>query len=131
MKPVLSHQTVYSPGLTQENEFPQPDSPAEPAPSLVLEGGHGKPGASYTRMLSPEIGLSTASVTSAGKSGMLEVRRTVNSNSTPATIHPPATMECAVRSGYLAAEAVSRAAEKPSHFLQPDLAHTGFIRLLP
>jgi hypothetical protein len=82
-------------------------------------------------MLSPEIGLSTASVTSAGKSGMLEVRRTVNSNSTPATIHPPATMECAVRSGYLAAEAVSRAAEKPSHFLQPDLAHTGFIRLLP
>jgi hypothetical protein len=40
-------------------------------------------------------------------------------------------MEGAVRSGYLAAEAVSRAAEKPSHFLQPDLAPTGFIRLLP
>jgi uncharacterized protein with NAD-binding domain and iron-sulfur cluster len=43
----------------------------------------------------------------------------------------PATMEGAVRSRYLAAEAVSRAAEKPSHFLQPDLAPTGFMRLLP
>ena len=43
----------------------------------------------------------------------------------------PATMEGAVRSGYLAAEAVSRAAEKPSHFLQPELAPTGFMRLLP
>jgi monoamine oxidase len=43
----------------------------------------------------------------------------------------PATMEGAVRSGYLAAEAVSRAAEKPSHFLQPDLTPTGFMRLLP
>jgi monoamine oxidase len=43
----------------------------------------------------------------------------------------PATMEGAVRSGYLAAEAVSRAAEKPSQFLQPDLAPTGLMRLLP
>jgi zeta-carotene desaturase len=43
----------------------------------------------------------------------------------------PATMEGAVRSGYLAAEAVSRAAERPSHFLQPDLAPTGLMRLLP
>src|SRR5271168_5258581 len=43
----------------------------------------------------------------------------------------PATMEGAVRSGYLAAEAVSRAAEKPSHFLQADLAATGLMRLLP
>jgi squalene-associated FAD-dependent desaturase len=42
----------------------------------------------------------------------------------------PATMEGAVRSGYLAAEAVSRAAEKPSHFLQADLAPTGLMRLL-
>ena len=40
-------------------------------------------------------------------------------------------VEGAVRSRYLAAEAVSRAAEKPSHFLQPDLAPTGFMRLLP
>ncbi len=43
----------------------------------------------------------------------------------------PATMEGAVRSGYLAAEAVSRAAEKPSRFLQPDLPATGLMRLLP
>ncbi len=43
----------------------------------------------------------------------------------------PATMEGAVRSGYLAAEAVSRAAEKPSHFLQNDLAPTGLMRLMP
>jgi squalene-associated FAD-dependent desaturase len=43
----------------------------------------------------------------------------------------PATMEGAVRSGYMAAEAVTRAAEKPAHFLQPDLAATGLMRLLP
>ncbi len=43
----------------------------------------------------------------------------------------PATMEGAVRSGYLAAEAVSRAAGKPAHFIKPDLAATGLMRLLP
>jgi squalene-associated FAD-dependent desaturase len=43
----------------------------------------------------------------------------------------PATMEGAVRSGYLAAEAVSSLAEKPSHFLQSDLPPTGLMRLLP
>jgi zeta-carotene desaturase len=43
----------------------------------------------------------------------------------------PATMESAVRSGYLAAEAVSRAAEEPARFLQCDLAATGLMRLLP
>jgi squalene-associated FAD-dependent desaturase len=43
----------------------------------------------------------------------------------------PATMEGAVRSGYLAAEAVSRAAEKQIRFLQADLAATGLMRLLP
>jgi squalene-associated FAD-dependent desaturase len=41
----------------------------------------------------------------------------------------PATMEGAVRSGYLAAEAVSSAAEEPARFLQPDLAATGLMRL--
>jgi zeta-carotene desaturase len=42
----------------------------------------------------------------------------------------PATMEGAVRSGYLAAEAVARAAGlKDSHFLSPDLPATGFMRL--
>ncbi len=42
----------------------------------------------------------------------------------------PATMEGAVRSGYLAAEALSRAAGlKDSHFLSPDLPATGFMRL--
>jgi zeta-carotene desaturase len=42
----------------------------------------------------------------------------------------PATMEGAVRSGYLAAEALARAAglEDP-HFLSPDLPATGFMRL--
>jgi zeta-carotene desaturase len=42
----------------------------------------------------------------------------------------PATMEGAVRSGYLAAEALSRAAgfKNPS-FLSPDLPATGFMRL--
>ena len=34
----------------------------------------------------------------------------------------PATMEGAVRSGYLAAEAVARAAGRPAHFLIPDIA---------
>jgi squalene-associated FAD-dependent desaturase len=43
----------------------------------------------------------------------------------------PATMEGAVRSGYLAAQAVTRAAENPMGFLQPDLPATGFMRLLP
>lgn len=43
----------------------------------------------------------------------------------------PATMEGAVRSGYLAAEALTSATENPSHFLQPDLPATGLMRLLP
>jgi squalene-associated FAD-dependent desaturase len=43
----------------------------------------------------------------------------------------PATMEGAVRSGYLAAEAMSRAAGKPARFLEPDLAPTGLMRLFP
>jgi squalene-associated FAD-dependent desaturase len=43
----------------------------------------------------------------------------------------PATMEGAVRSGYLAAEAVSRAAGQPAGFLQADLAAAGLMRLLP
>ncbi len=42
----------------------------------------------------------------------------------------PATMEGAVRSGYLAAEALTRAAGlKNSQFLSPDLPATGFMRL--
>jgi len=41
----------------------------------------------------------------------------------------PATMEGAVRSGYLAAEAVLRSAGSPAKFLQPDLAPTGFSSL--
>ena len=42
----------------------------------------------------------------------------------------PATMEGAVRSGYLAAEALTRAAgKKDSHFLSPDLSATGLMRL--
>jgi squalene-associated FAD-dependent desaturase len=41
----------------------------------------------------------------------------------------PATMEGAVRSGYLSAEAVSHAAGNPAHFLKPDLAATGLMRL--
>jgi squalene-associated FAD-dependent desaturase len=42
----------------------------------------------------------------------------------------PATMEGAVRSGYLAAEALARAAGfKDSHFLSPDLPATGLMRL--
>jgi uncharacterized protein with NAD-binding domain and iron-sulfur cluster len=41
----------------------------------------------------------------------------------------PATMESAVRSGYLAAEAVLRADGTPRKFLQPDLAPDGFVAL--
>jgi len=41
----------------------------------------------------------------------------------------PATMEGAVRSGYLAAEAVLRFNGAPAKFLQPDLAPTGLSRL--
>ncbi len=41
----------------------------------------------------------------------------------------PSTMEGAVRSGYLAAEAVLRAAGTPRSFLQPDLAADGLVGL--
>jgi len=41
----------------------------------------------------------------------------------------PATMEGAVRSGYLAAEALTHAAGKDSQFLSPDLPPTGLMRL--
>jgi len=41
----------------------------------------------------------------------------------------PATMEGAVRSGYLAAEALVRASGTPQAFLQPDLAPDGFIQM--
>jgi squalene-associated FAD-dependent desaturase len=41
----------------------------------------------------------------------------------------PATMEGAVRSGYLAAEALLRATGGPRKFLQPDLAPNGFIAM--
>jgi squalene-associated FAD-dependent desaturase len=41
----------------------------------------------------------------------------------------PATMEGAVRSGYLAAEAVLRANGMPQRFLRPDLAPSGLIAL--
>ncbi len=41
----------------------------------------------------------------------------------------PATMEGAVRSGYLAAEAVLRAAGSQQKFLQPDLPPDGLVRL--
>jgi squalene-associated FAD-dependent desaturase len=41
----------------------------------------------------------------------------------------PATMEGAVRSGYLAAEAVLRAHGTPKKFLQPDLAPDGFVAI--
>jgi len=41
----------------------------------------------------------------------------------------PATMEGAVRSGYLAAEAVLRSAGSPAKFLQPELVPTGLSRL--
>jgi uncharacterized protein with NAD-binding domain and iron-sulfur cluster len=42
----------------------------------------------------------------------------------------PATMEGAVRSGYLAAEAVLRAAGKPQKFIQEDLPADGLSRFL-
>lgn len=41
----------------------------------------------------------------------------------------PATMEGAVRSGYLAAQALTRAAGKPQRYLAPDLPPRGFMRL--
>ena len=41
----------------------------------------------------------------------------------------PATMEGAVRSGYLAAEGLVRASGTPKAFLQPDLAPEGFIQM--
>jgi zeta-carotene desaturase len=41
----------------------------------------------------------------------------------------PATMEGAVRSGYLAAEAVLRASGTPRKFLQPDLVPDGFVAM--
>ena len=41
----------------------------------------------------------------------------------------PATMEGAVRSGYLAAEAVTRVAGESKRFLQPDLGSNGFVSL--
>jgi squalene-associated FAD-dependent desaturase len=41
----------------------------------------------------------------------------------------PATMEGAVRSGYLAAEAITRAASEPTRFLTPDLHASGLMRL--
>ena len=41
----------------------------------------------------------------------------------------PATMEGAVRSGYLSAQALSEGAGKPSRFLVPDLPPTGLMRL--
>jgi len=41
----------------------------------------------------------------------------------------PATMEGAVRSGYLAAEALARASGRDSRFLSPDLSPTGLMRL--
>jgi squalene-associated FAD-dependent desaturase len=43
--------------------------------------------------------------------------------------HWPATMEGAVRSGYLAAEAVLRSANTPQQFLQPDLPPSGLVRI--
>jgi zeta-carotene desaturase len=42
----------------------------------------------------------------------------------------PSTMEGAARSGYLAAEAVSREYGKPKRYLVPDLPRRGFMRLL-
>lgn len=41
----------------------------------------------------------------------------------------PSTMEGAVRSGYLAAEALTKEAGKPEKFLYPDLPATGIMRL--
>ncbi|MBV9624427.1 MAG: FAD-dependent oxidoreductase, partial [Acidobacteria bacterium] len=42
----------------------------------------------------------------------------------------PATMEGAVRSGYLAAEEITRCAGKARHFLVPDAKSEGLMRLL-
>jgi uncharacterized protein with NAD-binding domain and iron-sulfur cluster len=41
----------------------------------------------------------------------------------------PATMEGAVRGGYLTAEALARFAGKSANFLVPDLGARGFMRL--
>jgi uncharacterized protein with NAD-binding domain and iron-sulfur cluster len=41
----------------------------------------------------------------------------------------PATMEGAVRSGYLAAEAITRSAGRERHFLCPDLPAKGLMRM--
>jgi uncharacterized protein with NAD-binding domain and iron-sulfur cluster len=43
----------------------------------------------------------------------------------------PSTMESAARSGYLAAEAVSREAGNPKQYQVPDLPRRGLMRLLP
>ncbi len=43
----------------------------------------------------------------------------------------PSTMESAARSGYLAAEAVSREAGNPKQYRVPDLPRRGLMRLLP
>lgn len=43
----------------------------------------------------------------------------------------PATMEGAVRGGYATAEAVAKSAGKPLHFLVPDLAPQGLMKLFP
>jgi zeta-carotene desaturase len=43
----------------------------------------------------------------------------------------PSTMESAARSGYLAAEAVSRHAGTPKQYRVPDLPRRGLMRLLP
>ena len=43
----------------------------------------------------------------------------------------PSTMESAARSGYLAAEAVSRASGDAKRYLMPDLPRRGLMRLLP
>jgi uncharacterized protein with NAD-binding domain and iron-sulfur cluster len=41
----------------------------------------------------------------------------------------PATMEGAVRSGYLAAEALARAAGRTAAYISPDLPATGLMRI--
>ena len=42
----------------------------------------------------------------------------------------PSTMEGAVRSGHLAAEALTSLAGRPQEFLQPDMKPTGLMRFL-
>ena len=42
----------------------------------------------------------------------------------------PATMEGAVRSGYLAAEALTRSAGIEKTFLEPDMSATGLMRIV-